>query len=58
MAEFYHEEIRNGNPFSEAIMTSGLYGLANDAVNWFIANNKDGNNYINIIPYSEGGELT
>ena len=37
-------------------MSPGLYDLVNDAVNEFIANNKDGNDYVNLISYSEGGD--
>ena len=56
MAEFYHEELRNGKRFAEAIMRTGLYELTNNAVNEFIAKNKNENGYVNLIPYNEGGE--
>lgn len=56
MAEFYHQELRNGKRFHEAMMRSGLYELVNDAINEFISNNKDGNVYVNITSYNEGGD--
>lgn len=56
MTELYRElQTRPALP-STAMMYSGLYALVNAAVNEFIANNNDGNDYVNLIPYSEGGD--
>lgn len=56
MAEFYHQELRNGKRFMEAMISSGLYDLVNEAVNEFIAINKEKIDYVNLIPYNEGGD--
>lgn len=56
VAVLYHEELRTGRSFSKAMISSGLYDLVKTAVNDFIANNDDENDYVNLISYSEGGD--
>jgi hypothetical protein len=53
IAKEYHETLlpikQYGYEPSVVAMSSGLYNLVNDAVNEFIANDKDGNDYVNLI---------